>query len=211
MRKRLFTTVITCAFLFGLLGGGSVNAMELMTNTDAVAVDDDFTSETGNYIEGNTDEVFEDELNVYANYATISSDEAYEKMIAMEAEYPTGTTWTNGNSYKWNCGWAASGCMGFAHMISDAAFGNAGFRAVYDDGTGAMIDNIRVGDVLRLENNNHSVIVLQIYEDFVVVAEGNVGGGTVRWGRVISKEDMKRLNAGEGCIVKNPFQEKSCI
>lgn len=108
MRKRLFTTVITCAFLFGLLGGGSVNAMELMTNTDAVAVDDDFTSETGNYIEGNTDEVFEDELNVYANYATISSDEAYEKMIAMEAEYPTGTTWTNGNSYKWNCGWAAA-------------------------------------------------------------------------------------------------------
>lgn len=185
MRKRLFTTVITCVFLFSSLGGGSVNAMESMTNTDA-----DFTSETGGYIENDSDGVFEDEFNVYANYATISSDEAYEKMIAMEAEYPTGTTWTNSNSYKWNCGWAAWGCMGFAHMISDAAFGNAGLRTVYDDGTGAMIDNIRVGDVLRLDNNNHSVIVLQIYDDFVVIAEGNASG-KVRWGRTISKNDMR--------------------
>lgn len=191
MRKRLFGAALTWIFLFSSFGGGSVNAMELMTDTDAIVTDDDFTSETGNYIEGGADEVFEDELNVYANYATISSDEAYDKMIAMQAEYPTGTTWTNDNSYKWNCGWAAWGCMGFAHMISDAAFGNAGLRTVYDDGTGAMIDNIRVGDVLRLENDNHSVIVLQIYDDFVVIAEGNVGGGTVRWGRTISKEDMK--------------------
>lgn len=190
MRKRLFAAIISCVFLFGSLGGGSVHAMERMTDTDAAVIDDDFTSETGNYIEGGPDEVYEDEFNVYANYATISSDEAYEKMIAMEAQYPTGMTWTNDNYYKWNCGWGAWGCMGFAHMISDAAFGNAGLRTVYDDGTGAMIDNIRVGDVLRLDNDNHSVIVLRIYDDFVVIAEGNASG-KVRWGRTISKDDMR--------------------
>lgn len=188
MRKRLCATIMSTVFLLGSLfvSPVNINASDRVSDTDV-----DFTSETGGYIEGDTDEVFEDEQNVYASYSTISSDDAYEKMVAMETQYPTGTTWTNANSYKWNCGWEAWGCMGFAHMISDAAFGSAGMRTVYDDGTGAMIDGIRVGDVLRLENDNHSVIVLQIYDDFVVIAEGNASG-KVRWGRLIYKEDMKK-------------------
>lgn len=55
MRKRLFGAALTCIFLFSSFGGGSVNAMELMTDTDAIVTDDDFTSETGNYIEGGAD------------------------------------------------------------------------------------------------------------------------------------------------------------
>ena len=189
MRKRLFGAALTCIFLFSSFGGGSVNAMELMTDTDAIVTDDDFTSETGNYIEGGADEVFEDELNVYANYATISSDEAYDKMIAMQAEYPTGTTWTNDNSYKWNCGYDANGCMGFAHMISDAAFGNAACQKIENDGSGNMYDKIRVGDVVRTDYNNHSVIVLEKNNDCIVVAEGNWGKQVV-WGRTISKDKI---------------------
>ncbi|MCM1288654.1 MAG: Ig-like domain-containing protein [Clostridium sp.] len=196
MRKKAFATVITCIFLFSSLGGGSVNAMELMTDTDAAielmtetdaAIDDDSTGETDSYVESDIDEVLEDEFNVYASYSTISSDEAYNRMIAIMPQYPTGMTWTNDNSYTWNCGWQAWGCMGFAHLVSDAAFGNAGFRTLSDI-SGDWFDAIRVGDVLRVPSN-HSVTVLQIYDDYVVVAEGNASS-TIRWGRTISKDTI---------------------
>ncbi len=122
-------------------------------------------------------------------FSTISPEEAYERMIAMEAKYPTGTSWTNVNSYAWNCGWSAAGCMGFAHMISDAAFGYADVRTIENDGSGNMFDKIRVGDIVRTDYNSHSVIVLEKNKDHIVIAEGN-WGGQVLWGRTISKDKI---------------------
>lgn len=124
-----------------------------------------------------------------SGFSTISPEEAYERMIAMEDAYPTGTSWTNANSYAWSCGWSAAGCMGFAHMISDAAFGNAAFRTIENDGSGNMYDKIKVGDVVRTDYNSHSVIVLEKNSDHIVVAEGN-WSGQVLWGRTISKDKI---------------------
>ncbi len=67
--------------------------------------------------------------------------------------------------------------------MSDAAFGNA--RAtIHKD-----YNNIKVGDILRVENDTHSVIVLEVRADSVVVAEGNYNS-SIHWGREIPKSRL---------------------
>ena len=67
--------------------------------------------------------------------------------------------------------------------MSDAAFGD----------TKALIhkdySNIRVGDILRVDNDTHSVIVLEVREDSVIVAEGNYNSA-IHWGREIPKAEL---------------------
>ena len=198
MKINLKKKTCVSAILFGMacscFTGIQSRADELSEDADMyTATETDAYYNTTN-ISTDTDAEYEEigeehETGLLLAYSTISSDEAYDRMIAIMPEYPTGMTWTNDNYYKWNCGWGAWGCMGFAHLVSDAAFGNAGFQTLYkSDIDGDWFDAIRVGDVVRVPSN-HSVTVLQIHEDFVVVAEGNASG-KVRWGRVISKDDI---------------------
>ena len=87
----------------------------------------------------------------------------------MKSKYPKGMTWNNDNFYTWNGGiysWG-SGCAGFALLLSDAAFGKLPARRNTD------FNNIKVGDILRINNDTHSVVVLEIKNDSVIVAEGN--------------------------------------
>lgn len=137
----------------------------------------------------------EEKSLVQAVYTSISSDEAYDKIVAMEAKYPTGTPWTNSNTYAWECSWGAAGCMGFAHMMSDAAFGTkqttgvaTGFRTIEPSDVDNIYDVIRIGDVVRVPSN-HSVVVLEKHSDYIVICEGNASG-KVRWGRRISKDTI---------------------
>lgn len=54
---------------------------------------------------------------------------------------------------------------------------------------------MRAGDILRINHNSHSVIVLQVTEGGVTVAEANYrvngGAGMVHWGRALSKADVE--------------------
>ena len=50
-------------------------------------------------------------------------------------------------------------------------------------------NNIRVGDILRVENDTHSVIVLEVKQDSVIVAEGNYNS-SIHWGRELQKADL---------------------
>lgn len=95
----------------------------------------------------------------------------YEALMEMKEEYPQGSPWTSRNQYGWNGGGygKARGCMAFAHMMSDAAFGTLPARMVTD----FTIEDVRVGDVLRNGWNSHSVIVTEVHEDYVCIAEGN--------------------------------------
>lgn len=113
--------------------------------------------------------------------------EAYASIMAMREEYPEGARWTSANQYGWKGGGyeMARGCMAFAHMMSDAAFGDLPARKMYN----ITIDDVRVGDVLRNGWDSHSVIVIEVHEDEVVVAEGN-WGGCVHWGRRWSAEEV---------------------
>lgn len=111
--------------------------------------------------------------NPYAN--------AYNIMISFKASYPEGRRYTNDDFYKWNGGiyYGGYGCAGFAFMLSDAVFGTNKARIHYD------ITAIRVGDILRINNNTHSVIVLEVNGNGVVVAEANYNS-SVHWGRTFS-------------------------
>lgn len=114
----------------------------------------------------------------------------YKKLFAMKSNYPEGKKWTNSNYYAWKGGMYAGGygCAGFAFLMSDTAFGTAKAKAHKN------INAIKVGDILRVDNNTHSVIVMKVVGSNVVLAEGNYSG-TIHWGRMITKTELaKTLN-----------------
>ena len=130
--------------------------------------------------------------------------EVYNRMIKLKKKYPEGMTWTNyepygtlgsQSEYRWQGGpilnniTSGVGCAAFAFILSDAAFGELKAREVAKPFT---FENVNVGDILRINNNSHSVIVLQKSAAGVVIAEGNYNK-TVHWGRVLSRQEV--LNA----------------
>ena len=135
--------------------------------------------------------------------------QAYAAMIALKDQdaYKEGTTWTNDEPYsdstgyyKWKGGpldghnISAVGCVAFAFILSDAAFGSLPAR-MYAQGA-FTFEDIKVGDILRVSNDAHTVIVLEVNAAGVVVAEGNISTGDhkgkVHWGRGISREEVMR-------------------
>ena len=134
--------------------------------------------------------------------------EVYERMIALKDDdrYKEGTTWTNyepypnttGDDYHWQGGplngtnISAVGCVAFAFILSDTAFGQLKAR-MYSAGEFSYED-IKVGDILRVSNDAHTVIVLEVSDVGVVVAEGNISTGDhkgrVHWGRAIPKDEV---------------------
>lgn len=129
--------------------------------------------------------------------AAAADSSVYDKLIAQKSVFPEGMRWTNDNFYAWNGGTYSGGygCAGFAFALSDAAFGNV--RAVIH----TDYNNIRVGDILRVDNDTHSVIVLEVKPDSVIVAEGNFNS-SVHWGREISKAQL----TGPGCYIMTRYQ-----
>lgn len=115
--------------------------------------------------------------------------EVYEAIIAMKEKYPEGTKWTNDNYYAWKGGIYAGGygCAGFAFMLSDAAFGSAPARKHTN------ADIVRVGDIARMNGDTHSVIILEVRSDSVIVAEGNYNT-VVHWGREISRSSLEKAD-----------------
>ena len=133
--------------------------------------------------------------------------EVYEAMTALKSQnaYKEGAVWTNDEPYSDSKGYyhwkggtlnganiSAVGCVAFAFILSDAAFGNLPAR-MYAAG-GFSYEDIKAGDILRVSNDAHTVIVLEVNEAGVVVAEGNISTGDhkgkVHWGRAISKEEV---------------------
>lgn len=117
--------------------------------------------------------------------------QAYSKIIAMKSKYPEGAWWSWGNYYSWNGGsGGASACMGFAYLLSDAAFGSLPARNIYPtSGNPITISQLRVGDIIRLPG--HSAVVLTKAADYITIAEGNYEF-RVHWGRKISAAQVKR-------------------
>lgn len=130
--------------------------------------------------------------------AQVSAGQIYQALIAQKKVYPEGTPWTNANYVGWKGGTYSGGygCAGFAFALSDAAFGDAPAKIHYD------YDNIRVGDILRINHDTHSVIVLEVKESSVVVAEGNYNS-SVHWGRELQKTSLP----GEGNYIMTRYQD----
>lgn len=134
--------------------------------------------------------------------APTSYQEVYDRIMALRDVYPEGLTWTNatpygsanilGDAYTWHGGFVKNarkgvGCAGFAFIASDAAFGD--LPATTIDNGGFTFDDVRVGDILRVHNNSHFVIVIQKSNDGVIVAEGNYNS-SVHWGRALNKAEV---------------------
>lgn len=120
------------------------------------------------------------------NSSSLNEEQVYKAMIAMKSKYPEGMSWTNDNFYAWKGGIFSGGygCAGFAFAISDAAFGSLPARSHTD------FSKIRVGDIVRMNFDGHSVIVLEVKSDGVVVAEGNYNS-SIHWGRSISFSEIQ--------------------
>ena len=122
-------------------------------------------------------------------WAAPAEDQVYQAMIALKARYPEGMSWTNANEYAWHGGIfdLGYGCAGFAFLLSDAAFGDLPARMVTD----FTYDDVRVGDILRINNNTHSVVVLEKHSDHVILAEGNYNL-SIHWGRRLDRVEVER-------------------
>ncbi len=133
--------------------------------------------------------------------------QVYNAMIALKDQdaYKEGTPWTNDEPYSDSKGcyhWkggplggkniSAVGCVAFAFILSDAAFGSLPAR-MYAAGE-FKYEDIKAGDILRVNNDAHTAIVLEATDAGVIVAEGNISTGDhkgkVHWGRAISKADV---------------------
>ena len=116
-------------------------------------------------------------LSITARAYDLNIDAMIQRMYDKYQQY-VGTIWTNDNSYISKSGWGGRGCVGFAWLLSDEAFDDLPVRVDYN------YKNVRVGDIVRLRWDNHSVIVIDVYEDYTIkVAEGNYGN-TVVWGNI---------------------------
>ena len=135
----------------------------------------------------------------YAEGSVPTPQEAYEAMTALkkQTEYAEGASWDNGNEYTWKGGTQGgiaaigAGCVAFAYILSDAAFGDLPARMT----SSVRFSDVKVGDILRVNNDAHTVIVLQVSDAGVVIAEGNYhengSGGIIHWGRAMSRAEVE--------------------
>ena len=126
-----------------------------------------------------------------SNENRFSADVVMRKMKAMYSVYPEGRIWTNANYYGWKGGiyTGGYGCAGFAFHLSDAAFDNLPARLVYDFSN--LRKDLRVGDIIRVYGDTHSVIIIEKTTTGVVLAEGNYNS-MVHWGRTMSYAELER-------------------
>ncbi len=119
--------------------------------------------------------------------AALNEKNVYNTLISMKEVYPEGTPFDNSRKYVSNdffpmVTYTGSGCAGFALELSDKAFGKLPARYHFD------FTKIRVGDIVRTLNNQHSVIVLEVEGNIITVAEGNYNS-SVHWGRKLDVTD----------------------
>lgn len=116
----------------------------------------------------------------------LTPDYVNAQMLSLKDKYPTGTRWNNDNFYAWNGGIYSGGygCAGFAFMLSDKAFSDLPARKHNN------YDKIKVGDIIRMNNDTHSVIVIDINGTEYTLAEGNMNSA-VYWGRTLTLNEIK--------------------
>ena len=143
----------------------------------------------------------------------ITTQDAYRRIIALKSEYPDGSKWNRTITwYLWRTNYYVDlyECAGWAAYCSNAAFGddpngdywvkryaikNEDGGYFYPKGHGIFTyDAVRPGDIIRNKNDTHSVVVLEKYDDHIVICDANRDAqGTVRWGRIIEKKDVQKM------------------
>ena len=140
-------------------------------------------------------------VSVLTSFAQTPLDETnvYNRIMERQHEegYTEGTPWDNDHIYFNQVEFdgigpgrfKGAGCFAFMlDMMEYASNYKYPIRRIY--GTYENLPKIRVGDGVRLNNNGHSVVVLEVHSDghTVKVAEGNFNS-SVHWGRIIDLAD----------------------
>ena len=125
----------------------------------------------------------------------LTESEAYQKLTAMQAAFPEGMSYSSKNHYRSNVIVVADngtymsdyghGCSAFGYYTSDTLFGYLPTR--YTNFSNVKFNKIMVGD--RILTADHEMVVLEVYSDCVLVAEGNYDG-QMHWGRKISAAEI---------------------
>ncbi len=118
----------------------------------------------------------------------LTPEQVTEKILSLQADYPDQQLWSKDIYYAWRGGIyeGGKGGMAFLFMASDAIFGDLPARMVQPVDYGAL----RPGDLLRVKNNTHSVMVVEVLENHITVVEVSTdrkGNSRIYWGRTLSK------------------------
>ncbi len=126
---------------------------------------------------------------VLANGKEITDDNIREILNNLKSDYPEGMSWTNANTYLSTTyyngvSFYGGGCAGFGLICSDAIWGSYPAHSRYSD-----FESIRVGDMLRVDNDTHTVMVMEVKSDSIVVCEGNYND-SIHWGREVTRASL---------------------
>ncbi len=84
---------------------------------------------------------------------------------------------------------SATQCMGFANKLAYDVFGNTTWTQIgslSSPPTAIQVANIKIGDIVRLDDNRHSVFVISRTGNNIMVGEANYPNGCqIYWGRII--------------------------
>lgn len=205
-KKRFSFTAIVASVMVSVIIGISAPAMQMHASPKAMS--DGGVFDAAYYAQQNPDvasAIGTDEETLYLHYklygekegrlpydpkspetAEIKNDEAVASGIsAIKAQYPEGMHWTNEDMYIPKYAHVrAYGCAGFAYICSDTIYGeNAPYKAYQN------INQIRVGDIVHLDNGEHYVFVIGKDANGIVAAEGNYNR-SIHYGRYIPNSTM---------------------
>ena len=83
------------------------------------------------------------------------------------------------------------GCVALVFQFSDKLFGKKNLFKEFNDFTN-IENEINPGDIIRLNGNSHSVMVIEKDEEGVTLVEGNYNDA-VHWDRHISYGELKQI------------------
>ena len=127
----------------------------------------------------------------------LNETEVYNRLISRKTTlgYTEGTSWTNDNRYVNTVTFDGypkgcyTGIACFAFMMDMMEYAsNYEYPIRIVEGSYDNLPKIHVGDGLRMNNDGHSVVVLEVNGTNVTVAEGNFNS-SVHWGRKIDLAD----------------------
>lgn len=133
----------------------------------------------------------------FVAYAQLDESTVYERIMARQNMdgYREGMPWNNSNVYVNTVefdGYPAgfyTGVACFAFMMDMMEYAsNYEYPIRKIEGSYNNIPKIRVGDGVRVKNDGHSVVVLEVDGSVIKVCEGNFNS-SVHWGREIDLAD----------------------
>lgn len=115
----------------------------------------------------------------------ISAYDMVRKFQELKNKYPEGSTWNgaytvNGVEMSWEC-------MGWAETVCDYLFGENPRNWVRQTNW----NNLCVGDHVRINSNNHSIVITNMIGDTIYYADCNAGyDNKVHWNKTMSRSEL---------------------